>query len=219
MLEAILQIESAIKGLYRISVPFCSKDFLLEKIPAAPLAQPVSHASLKGALFIQHHPSQSEELNLGIYLDPSVRAALDNFPSWEKGKWTLEQTQAFNVATEEISHFLYLTFHVLNEKPVTELEMELQAEIDKFLLTYFANRVKGEENSLFESLFEALFYNYSLSENLSDTQKQRYEEANCLARRYLHKRAEQITQTRHHPVLFDSLRAFYRQKCPKKLEY
>jgi hypothetical protein len=36
-------------------------------------------------------------------------------------------------ATEEVSHFVYLMFCAAAERSVTQLELELQAEVDKYL--------------------------------------------------------------------------------------
>src|SRR5687767_8386015 len=127
MKSIIRKIDRAIKRLYNLDSRLSAEDFLVVK------PQP----GFQGALLV--HSEQPNQISVGIYLNESVRRSLRVFPKGRSAFWSKETLSAFTVATEEVSHFHYLLHHVTAGRPVSQLEMELQGDIDKFLVAYFAN--------------------------------------------------------------------------------
>jgi hypothetical protein len=82
--------------------------------------------------------------------------------------------------TEEVSHFLYLLFCARAGRSVTQLELELQGEVDKYLTAAFLLSLQNE-GGLSRGLREALFRRYRLREGLGTEGAQRYKEASRLA--------------------------------------
>jgi hypothetical protein len=80
-------------------------------------------------------------------------------------------------AAEEVSHFVYLSWSAENEKRVSLLDVEIQGEIDKFLL---ASLARPHDRGLLTRLFSRFRYREPMSAEL----RRRYEEANRLARRF-----------------------------------
>ena len=71
------------------------------------------------------------ELALSLYLDPALLARLGRADP-------LERLHAGNLADwltalEGVSHFLYLAWNAGHDKPVSLLELEMQAEVDKYV--------------------------------------------------------------------------------------
>ncbi len=79
---------------------------------------------------------------------------------------------------EGISHFVHLSERARTELPTTELELELQAEVDKFALLAF-----GRERSTLGELHHWLFERVTFLHPADSTQGQRYRLANELAAR------------------------------------
>jgi hypothetical protein len=86
-------------------------------------------------------------------------------------------------ALEGVSHFVFLADRVKRGLPTTRLELELQAEVDKFVLLALAGEPtgEGERQALQVELFERVRY---LSSEHSE-EGQRYRLANDLAARYV----------------------------------
>jgi hypothetical protein len=82
-----------------------------------------------------------------------------------------------------VSHFLYLLFRARSERPVTRLELELQAEVDKYLIALFFLSLQNE-GAVPAGLRRLLFDRYRLVEGLTAESAARYHEASRLARRY-----------------------------------
>ncbi len=82
---------------------------------------------------------------------------------------------------EGVSHFLYLVERARTGLPATQLELELQAEVDKFvLLALSPSPLSLERRALHEQLYEHVTYLHSPDSELGE----RYRLANDLAARF-----------------------------------
>jgi hypothetical protein len=83
---------------------------------------------------------------------------------------------------EGVSHFLYLVERARTGLPATQLELELQAEVDKFVLLAFENGAseRDERRALHERLYEKVTYLHDPNTELGE----RYRLANDLAARF-----------------------------------
>jgi hypothetical protein len=90
---------------------------------------------------------------------------------------------ALATATEEVSHFVYVMFCAAVERSVTQLELELQAEVDKYL-TAVAYLSLQNEGAVAPGLRAALFRRYHLVAGLTPERVERYHAASRLADRY-----------------------------------
>lgn len=99
---------------------------------------------------------------------------------------TLDDTQhldAYCVATEAVSHFVLLAHRAALDGDVSLLELELQAEVDKFV--HLSNALRLEPNSRGASLlFERLFERYSLRPHVTGEERERYQNASHWAARF-----------------------------------
>lgn len=224
MRPVVRKIDRALKRLYNLDSQYNAEEFLIKR-PFVSLVsrgirldRVVGSARLQGALFIKSTPRSREEISLGIYLSEGVRRQLSTFRRWPDTAWSWEQLDAFSVAAEEVSHFLYLLFHATGGRPVSQLELELQGEVDKFLMAYFAlSAGRKFDSHRFQALVEQFFYRFHLAENLDEEQKARYLEANNLARRFVVKCAPLLADAHRSDKAFRLLRHFYRASPHDKL--
>jgi hypothetical protein len=146
---------------------------------------------------------------LSLYLDEQVYNRFSQ-PSVPEAMCH-QQAGDFCLAVEGVSHFLYLCWNVNYEREVTKLELELQAEVDKYLmLLEFATTDSG-------LVHPWLFDNWKLEEGLNDEEQARYEKANRYASKYckgLQQRYTGIGQTNE---MLRELRRFYRKTQKQKL--
>lgn len=91
----------------------------------------------------------------------------------------------FCTALEGVSHFNYMAWNAAMDRTVTLLELEMQAEIDKYL---GARLLLGQqpESDIGDRLVSRLFGSPAFDERLGPAERRRYEDACHLAGRYCH---------------------------------
>ena len=115
---------------------------------------------------------------------------------------------------EGISHFNYLVWSAQQDRSVTLLELELQAEIDKFVATTLL-ALDQQDYEFLRRLHHWLFDEVTFHESLSDDERQRYEIANDYAGRFCHRVFARIGDASG----FAELRHFYRLTQAEKIGY
>jgi hypothetical protein len=152
---------------------------------------------------------------LGVVLEPGVGARLaEQDPRERLDRRNLD---SFCTATEEVSHFVYLLFCARTERTVTELELELQAEVDKYLCAAFLLSLQND-GAVSSRLRDLLFRGYRLADAMSDERAERYHAASQLAWRYCgHLEAAYLRGSRLRDLARES-RRFYRLGQREKLE-
>lgn len=124
---------------------------------------------------------------------------------------------------EGVSHFLFLAERARRELPVTELELELQAEVDKYL--YFthapalagrAPRIvsRGEVSELHARLFERVTFLHPEGTKRGE----RYRTANKLAARYARGLEARLAEEPRIDRVRAALRRFYDAGQAEKIE-
>jgi hypothetical protein len=158
---------------------------------------------------------QGDEVSVGVVLDASVGAGLERADPRERIDGS--NLGPFTTLTEEVSHFLYVLFRARSDRPVTQLELELQGEVDKYLVSLFFFGLH-EEGALSERLRRALFARYELVAGLSAESSERYHEASRLANRYCGWLESRYLKRRGREELARETRRFWRLGQREKLE-
>jgi len=155
-------------------------------------------------LFRQEH----DEIFLAVFLGEETVARL------EANILSKSLLSDFCSAAEEISHFLYLSWSANNEKPISLLDIELQGEIDKFLL---ASQYFSDEENLFGRMFDQI----SFHERLDESSLDRYVEANRLGGKFVKTLGKNgdTYEIRTCPQILAKLRAFYRLNSQTRLSH
>jgi hypothetical protein len=153
--------------------------------PEAPVTDymitPAEGAHLPGGGSRTLVAQEGDEVSVGVLLEPSVGEQLER--SDPRQRLDAQNLGPFATLAEEVSHFLYLLFRARSERSVTQLELELQAEVDKYLLAVFFLSLQNA-GAVSLRLRPLLFGRYRLTEGLSAERAERYHEATRLARRY-----------------------------------
>ncbi len=124
---------------------------------------------------------------------------------------------AFCKLIEEVSHFVYLLFCARAVRSITELELELQGEVDKYLTAASLLALRNE-GALSRGLRDLLFRHYHLEEGLSVDQAERYRAASELAFRYCGFLESRFLRPGQIGELVREARRFYRLGQREKLE-
>ncbi|MEZ4223615.1 MAG: hypothetical protein R3B13_21885 [Polyangiaceae bacterium] len=112
----------------------------------------------------------------------------------------------FQIA-EGVSHFVYVTERARTRLPATQLELELQAEVDKFVLLADEQAENGRR------LRERLFENVSFLHPEDSEAGQRYRMANDLAARFV----SRLMAMPNREERVKKLRRFYRAGQAEKI--
>jgi hypothetical protein len=130
------RLQGLIGGIYDVSIAHDVYDFLVtdrRRLPAG-----ARGGSAEEELIVAQPAAGADELALSLYLDPALLERLaraDPLVSLHAGNvadwWT---------ALEGVSHFLYLAWNAGHDKPVSLLELEMQAEVDKYVASYWLLR-------------------------------------------------------------------------------
>ncbi len=161
---------------------------------------------------------QDEALCLSLYLDPAV---LERLAAADP----LERLHAGNLSDyltvlEGVSHFVCIAWHATHERPVTLLELELQAEIDKYVSSLWLLR-RLEPGRFPSELHSILFERFRVSAELAGERAELYERANAYAARFCQRLAETFRRATSaaQAAALAELRRFYRLCGGQKLTY
>jgi hypothetical protein len=154
-------------------------------------------------------------LSLGVVLDPGVGALLSQLDP--RVHLDGRNLGSFCTATEEVSHFVYLLFCARTSRTVTQLELELQAEVDKYLCAAFLLSLQNE-GAVSRHLKELLFHHYRIADAMSEECAERYRAASHLAYRYCRYLEAQFLKPSRLEDLARESRRFYRLGQREKLE-
>ena len=200
MIESILH---QIDRVYVLDLNVDIRDFLVSRETCARLgADP-----RRGSVLVRQH--QDREVELGLYIgeDELERLTKVDMASTPMAPASFE---LLLLAIEEVSHFAYLAFSASREKRVTELELELQAEVDKYV-TFALLHASWNEGRVPRNLLERLFSDFAVREDLDDEHRERYLAASSLASRYCSTVVQGAFESeRGLAPLLAELRSFYR---------
>lgn len=123
----------------------------------------------------------------------------------------------FCALIEEVSHFVCLLFCAQTARSVTQLELELQGEVDKYLNVAMLLSLQNE-GAVSRQLKALLFRQYRLRGDLSAEQAERYHAASDLAYRYCAYLENEFLQPSRLGDLRREARRFYRLGQSGKLQ-
>ena len=119
---------------------------------------------------------------------------------------------------EGISHFIYLAWNAGHDKSVTLMEMEMQAEVDKYVAAraLLQNQSTG---SLGRTLYDRLFAAPCFAPDLCDDEYVRYRDASTLAGQYCRTLEKRFPSESLAYEMMQDLRTFFRLPQPDKLSH
>jgi hypothetical protein len=206
---ALAAMQRCLSELYGLDMTHDVDDFLItDRVLAGILGGARTRAD-EELLILE----QDGEAEVSLFLDEALVSRLqDDDPTTTLTDRNLAD---FWIAFEGVSHFTYFVFKASADHCVTRLELELQAEIDKFIATAVLLRHQGERPPA--GLHHWLFEMPRLREGLSAEETDRYQRANHYAARFCSRIWPQIRADVTSDALRRELRYFYRLPRERKI--
>jgi len=205
------QLQSLLSDIYALEVSYDVYDFLITDARLADELDAGGRRVDEKLLIVEEADDASVSLYLGQGLMDRLR---DDNPA---NRLSADNLEDFWTALEGVSHFIYYAWNATAEKSVTLLEMELQAEVDKFIGTTLLLRQQGENPP--PNLHHRLFESARFDVRLSGDELTRYQDANHYAAKYCLKLAPQLSRWNAGSELKKELCQFYRLTQPGKIRH
>lgn len=203
------RIQEHLEAIYQIRCEHRARDFVVD----AEVGERLGGTGQAREELLVHE--SHEGLELALVLPRELVARLQPFDA-APGRALDSELPAFCEVAEGVSHFLYLSRAAALERKVSLLELEVQAEIDKFascVLLRWGHGVGGFGRYLMERLFRA-----GLRDGLSAEETRRYQEAGRLGARFCERLMPLVHERKLEPLL-DALRYAYRLGAEAKLSH
>lgn len=218
------RVQALIEELYDVVCPVRVGDFLVDeevrrKLPGAQLHLP-EQLFVGGAVAPELGEADEktdlvdDTVDVALYVDEDILALLahdDPFVRLHPGN-----LEPFCVLTEGVSHFVFLAWRLGAGLDISALELELQAELDKFCAcVLLLDRQPAKELSP-QRLWRQLFVHYELQTGLSADEVSRYHTASRAAGRMARSLLAQLPARAQAGVLRGA-RSFCRRSLAEKL--
>ena len=165
---------------------------------------------------------EGDTVSLALFIDDAVLARLaqrDPFAALDQ-----DNIADYLTVAEGVSHFVYVAWNAGHDKPVTLLELELQAEVDKYVLGAWLLRAQGAGRFPRE-LHRVLFEHARVDVLAAGGRANLYRKASSYAARFCrHVASSLAASTRQRGrgatrELLAELRRFYRWGNARKLAH
>jgi len=204
-------VQEHLEAIYGIWCPHRVSEYLLDERAARLLG-----GTCRAAEELLVH-QEDDELWLGLYLAPELLQQFGQLSPAVFADALEKNLGTYCQVAEGISHFLYITHTASEERTVSLLELETQAEIDKFascLLHRWNDRSVDWARELHRRLFDRVTFHAELTPD----EVRRYAEANRLSRAYCSRLIPHVSSRRMDRLLAD-LRYSYRLGADAKLRH
>ncbi len=204
----LLDLQQRLSTVYQADCGHRITDFLVtdRRIAAALQQKPIASGVEETVLVA----ADEDGVRLSVFLDEALlrRVAADDPLA------NLKPSTLADLATviEGISHFHYLAYSAGRDRSVTMLELELQAEVDKFVAVSLL-ALEQDDAALARCLHACLFDGVRYQPSLSPAQRDRYTTANDYAARFCHRIGQRLAAGAD----LQELRRFYRFSQPEKI--
>jgi hypothetical protein len=211
------QIQELIGGIYDVNIVHDVYDFLVTDRESLPVAARCGTTD-EQLIVAQDVDEDANAVGVSLYLDPALLERLQQASP-------LVRLDGANVADywtalEGVSHFLYFAWNAGHDKSVTLLELELQAEIDKYVASYLLLKRQFPERFPAE-LMRLLFERTRIDPTLANGRDNLYRAASRHAEKFCRHLERTLRNSRRefeHEVLAE-LRRFYRLTDASKVAH
>jgi hypothetical protein len=202
----LVEVQRRLEALYALPAEAPVTDFIMSEEQASGLPGGGSRTLVT---------QDGDLVSLGVVLEAGLGPSLTQADP--RVRLNAGNLGPFSTLTEEVSHFLYLLHCARADRSTTQLELELQGEVDKYLTAAFFLSLQNE-GAVSVRLRELLFQRYRLAEGLSAEQAERYRAANDFAYRYSGFLERRFLRPSRLGELAQEARRFYRLGQREKLE-
>lgn len=207
-------VQRMLEGLYNISVDYAVEDFVItDPELARRLDASANPRQNREKLLLAQH---GDEVHLSLYLEAAILDRLaEDCPFDALHGDNLED---FLLALEGVSHFLYVSWNAGFDRGVTLLELEMQAEVDKYVLanSLFAQQRRDVHPA---QVWRCLFDSPSFDDELEHEERSRYRDASHYAGRFCFQLENQFLKRNRNSEMMSELRKFYRMTQTAKISH
>ncbi|HET9388989.1 MAG TPA: hypothetical protein VFO44_05025 [Steroidobacteraceae bacterium] len=211
------QLQDLIGDIYDVSITHDVYDFLVTDRHRLPAAARPNDSTDEELIVAQPVDGARGELAMSLYLDPELLQRLEHADPMVRlhdgnvaDYWT---------ALEGVSHFLYLAWNAGHDKPVSLLELEMQAEVDKYVASYWLMRRQFPDRFPAE-LLRLLFERTRIDPRLAAGREDLYREASRYAQKFCRRLEDSLRRARGSPAeVLAELRRFYRLTNARKVAH
>jgi hypothetical protein len=209
-------LQSLLKRLYDVELGYDVSDFLVTDRRALPGVTPVNDRRAPDEELLL--APTADGAGVALYIDPRVLARLEH--ANPMGSLTEDNIADFCTALEGVSHFVYSVWRLGSDAPVSLLELETQAEVDKYAATVFL--VADQQGGGYPAhVHRRLFDRVGFDVRLEPEQYERYRTAHRCAANFCRRLESRFVGRRgtRTEALVRELRKFYRLGNTAKLRY
>jgi len=203
------KLEAMLHELYALDVGYAVNDFLITD-EAMARSLDAGGRSVDEKLLIAEGDGEAD---VALYLDRELLERLDRHDPLTH--LDADNLADFWAALEGVSHFTYYAWNAARDKNVSLFELELQAEVDKFVTT--ARLLREQTGRDPAGLHGWLFDSPTLANDLDAKERARYRRANRYAARYCQRLTADLASDE--AACHRELRHFYRLSQVRKLAH
>jgi hypothetical protein len=220
---SLAPLQRSLTGLYDLEIEVCVDDFACDEMLARSYGGEDA-IRRREVLFVVE---DEHGTHVGLYVDEAARLAASRPGAWSR------DFESMCLATEGVSHFVLVQFRAEQAAHVRELELELQAEVDKWATSVLAGAgdaiarndatlLAGNGAGLFRVrsrlVRQRLFEQTELLDAPGTERAERYRAATRLAARYTQSLERAHVERGDLRGLVTELRRFYRLGFAEKLD-
>ena len=208
-------LQSLLERLYDVELQYDVYDFLVTDRRAVNCSEPQNDRRvLEETLLLAE---TADGAGVALYLDPEVLRRLEAADPHDA--LTEDNLADYCTALEGVSHFVYSTWRLHRDLPVSLLELETQAEVDKYAITVFLLARQQGGKSFPAQVHARLFDRVSFDARLEPDQYERYRTAHRCAANYCRRLERRFVNrgVARIEAMVRELRSFYRLGAAAKL--
>lgn len=200
-------LQRQLERIYEVEIPHRVDDFLTTDPEFLKVVQgdddSVQSKVEERLLVVQ----DGDSVDVALYLDNEIINRLaDDDPTSNLHDGNLAD---YCTVMEGVSHFLYLLWNAHHERGVSLMELEMQAEIDKYVSMAFLFSQQGS-GRIPPRLYRWLFDKPTFDASLDRASLERYRDANYYASRYCARLEKRYLGKEGRTGIFKDLRRLYR---------
>ena len=206
----LTQVQSSLSETYAVDCALNIDEYLLtDRAQAAAFGSAALKNGTDETLFVVE---QEGELLVSLFLDENLLERLQEDNPLESLHH--QNLGDFCEVIEGVSHFMCVTHRASAERQTSLLELELQAEVDKFILSLRLAAVQ-QDIALTRTLHSRLYEHITFRETLDAHETHRYQEANRLAARFCYGLQQALIEQTD--AANEALRRFFRMPIAEKV--
>lgn len=207
----LAKLQQQLHDTYQTDHDYDVRDFLITDPRLARLIGGDSVLTNNGeSLFLRE---EDDGLSLSLYLENELLRRLEETDPGSP--IAAGQLDDLCKVIEGLSHFNYVIWRASRDRAVTLLELELQAEVDKFVST-MQLASEQQDADLMNALHTKLFDDVRYSDGLDEEQAERYRAANEYAARFCRQLRDRFLQDGD---TLSELRTFFRLPLRQKISH